>query len=486
MANNFINATDLTGSNSTPSGSTINVKSSVKKQSKASNSLPPILGMPLIPTESASSSLFYNSLVVAEIIPCKPKFTPGYTLFELENKMKEYIEKLSGYNYTMSPSQRGVLVCFQADNLPSENFSNEFGESFLSSGANVVSQGAQELVQLTGKTNLTEALRAGGKATGTGIIGSALNTAANMAEGLRNGINGMSSGMGTMVDALLGGARVDFPMVWKNSAYTTNYSFTIKLYNPSPGNDKANDYFIVGPLTALLVLALPQVATDSVTHKNLNLPMYNYPYFCQIDCKGLFKLEKAIITGVSVNKGVDNSAAFNQRSGCVEVKIEVVNLYQHLVESNSSSLAMPTLKTYIDNLRDKEDVLSIYTQNSNQSTSISATDLTGSVDSTISSTNSPDFTSPPTSRVDPDKQKTNEWLDQNYPLSSKSSAPTTTANNSLTPSEPAIVNQMPTSVQNSQVTKADNSSAKSPAVQSAMNNRMSNLQALANSGRVNP
>jgi hypothetical protein len=45
---------------------------------------------------------------------------------------------------------------------------------------------------------------------------------------------------------------------------------------------------------------------------------------------------------------------------------------------------------------------------------------------------------------------------------------------------------MPTSVQNSQVTKADNSSAKSPAVQSAMNNRMSNLQALANSGRVNP
>jgi len=330
--------------------------------------LPKIFGMPPVPNNPNSSiyNLWRNSAYVISIEPCDPDFSKDANLFTLKSVLGDYLKELrEGYKYGY-PNQM-IQVCAQADSFPSENFSNEYGESMFNKAADILSSGAQDIMQITNSTDILGAATKFGNATkGIGVAGfdvgektlAASKATKKWISEHQNttGAKGFAANIGNAANMLLAGSRLDFPNVWRNSSFTSSYSCTVRLYNPSPGNDKASSYFIWGPLTALLLLALPRKNKNSTK----DFFAFNYPYFCRVMSKGLFGIKQGCITGISVNKGVENQIAFNQKLGMVDVKIDFSFLHSHMIASADDSDGVPTLRKYIDNLKETEPVQQMY------------------------------------------------------------------------------------------------------------------------------
>ena len=149
----------------------------------------------------------------------------------------------------------------------------------------------------------------------------------------------------------------------------------MRLYNPNPGSKEATKEFILGPLAAILTLALPQAkGTD----------FYSWPFFCEVTCPGLFKIPMGAITNVSITKGGDSGLiAFNQRVEMVDVKIDFVNLFNTLVISDVGEYTRPTLKGYLNNMIDSKTVESPYSESG--AAFSDSTDIFSKTSGTISS-----------------------------------------------------------------------------------------------------
>jgi hypothetical protein len=157
--------------------------------------------------------------------------------------------------------------------------------------------------------------------------------------------------MGKTMGAILAGARLDFPYVWKNSSYTPTYNFTIRLYNPNPKSKWATRKYIIGPLAALLLLALPITDEGSV---------YRWPFIHKIVCPGIFELKAACISNITVVKGGDqNQIGFNQRLAMVDVRFEIGSLYRSVLagkDTKEMDEKRPTLTNYLKNLEDENTI----------------------------------------------------------------------------------------------------------------------------------
>ena len=329
-------------------------------QPKIDGIIPEIIGMPPFATNiDVSQNLLSNSMMIASIEPCKPNLTQGLTLFSLTNVWDEYAKLVQQLGFSFSSTNR-LSVAFMGDSLPSETFSNEYSESFLSNFAEGISSGAAEITQMTGSKTATEAVANLNKAlAATGPVGETISTfLSSVANSGKAAYQSAAKGnkfvedFGAMANKLVGGARIDFPMIWKGSNYTTSYSFTVRLYNPSPASKNSLNTYIIGPLAALLALACP-VSSD-------NGETFTYPYFCRINCPGLFLLNAAAISSISVTKGGDAQlVGLNQRLGMVDVRLEIIALHNSMVHTGTSS-SRPTLKNYLDNLRDSVKLNTIY------------------------------------------------------------------------------------------------------------------------------
>jgi hypothetical protein len=329
-------------------------------QPKNQEKIPEIIGMPPFTTNlDVSKNLQSNSMIIASFQPCKPRLETGLTLFTLDTAWDKYsgLVKELGFD---AGSGDSISMAFTADSLPSETFTNEYGESFLSSISEAMSGTAGEIVQMTGKEDAYSALKELNQVVSQmGALGSTIS-------GGLSGIGNFASDaymkaaaknkniehIGRTMNKLLGGNRVDFPMIWKGSSFSTSYSINIRLYNPSPASKTSLNTYIVGPLAAILALASP-ISKD-------NGETYSYPFICRVNCPGLFQLNAAAITSVSVTKGGDNQlVGLNQIVGMLDVKIDLVSLHNSMVHTGNHA-SRPTLKTYLDNLRDSVSLKSIY------------------------------------------------------------------------------------------------------------------------------
>jgi hypothetical protein len=316
-----------------------------------------IFGLP--PSTYVSDDLMLASLPVVEINPCKPYFDAGLNLFQLTDDWDRFHKILKNQGFSIG--QNLIRVAFLADNFPTDTFTNDYGDTFLQKFTDVASSGMQELAQMTGsQTGLqglaktAKGLQAAGEAIG-GPIGSIVSAggggAADIAGGLDKFVKnqaiqgGVLAGGAQLVNKLAGGHRVDFPMIWRNSGFAPSYTMTVRLYNPNPKSDAATEKYILGPLAVLLTLALPY-SDDGAT--------FNYPFFHRMDVEGLWYLDPAVITNITVIKGGDQQQiAYNQKLSMVDVRIDVASLYTTMmVEENASDVpSRPTLKKYLDNLR---------------------------------------------------------------------------------------------------------------------------------------
>lgn len=342
-----------------------------------------------------SFNLLKKGRLMIDIQPCKPKMEQGLSLFSLEPCWMEYVAKLAECGYVpggMSSVRQCITIACQAETFPTESFQNDYGEHFLSQIADIGASALGQIAQMGGNENVASTAQsvgnqiAGiGNQMGDGLVASALKslgggmsnlggiTNAKIAQLQKQG--GMAGNIGNMMNRLLAGARIDFPMLWKNSTYNPTFSCNIRLYNPNPASNHDTEKYIVAPLAALLTLALPR-SDDEFS--------YQWPFFHKIECKGLFKIQAGAISNITVVKGGDQGQVhLNQRPGIVDVRMDFVNLHSVMLLSSSGAELRPTLKGYLNNMLDKKWAMQLPEM--------------PSFGSTISS--DIDFTSPPTPRI---------------------------------------------------------------------------------------
>lgn len=320
--------------------------------------LPEIIGQP--PTSSMSSEMIYNSLPIMEIEPKKPHVELSATIFKLVEDWDTYDSLLKSHEFTLN--SRPLRLAYVADNFPTDSFTNQYSESFLNRFTDLVASGAAELSQITGQRNAGDAIKKMLGAMESSDVGmvSAFGKGATGALGaLGAGFKSVTAGMGdtgarlnqvtNMAGKLLGGARVDMPMIWKNSGFTPSYSITVRLYNPQPNNQTMKEKYIIGPIAAILLLALPQ--TDDGIY-------YNWPFFHTIKVPGLLHIPSAYIGNITLVKGGDqHQIAYTQEMGMVDVRIEFGSLYDTMVVGkNYKSNERPTLEGYLDNMRNRRSI----------------------------------------------------------------------------------------------------------------------------------
>lgn len=326
--------------------------------------LPEVIGLP--PSSSVTDPLILNSMPQMFILPCNPTRKLGLNLFKLKPVWDEYEKMLEKFGYT-TPLGGALRVAFLADNFPTDSFTNTYSESFLNRFSDIISSGVFEVQQvLGGGRDITKlpgaALEALGEMGGPfaafakGAKGAGTVVGAGIKEAYSKFVSS-SGAIGKGIDAnlqtlkgLLKTGRVDFPMIWKNSGFTPSYTITVRLYNPNPSSITMRKKYIIGPLAALLLLALPQTKDGST---------YKWPFFHQIEAPGLFNIPSAYIGNITVVKGGDQQQiAFNQTLGMVDVRIEFGSLYDSMVAGKEyESTDRPTLGQYLKSLGTEKMVL---------------------------------------------------------------------------------------------------------------------------------
>jgi hypothetical protein len=328
-----------------------------------------IFGLP--PSSHVSDTMIINSMPVMDITPCKPQFDAGLTLFRIDPDWDTYLTILKNHEFVLS--QKSLKFAYIADNFPTDTFTNEYGETFLQSFTDIASSGVQQIVQMSGERDVLSAGDVMGKqvetmgtamgGTAGDIISGAGKGAQSMVAALNNLKNNLAAKGETMkdmvgtIDKLIGGARVDYPQIWKNSGYTPSYTATIRLYNPNPGNINSTRHHIIGPLAAILCLACPR-SQDSKT--------YNWPFFHKIKTPGVYNLDPAVITNVTVVKGGDQQQiSFNKRLAMLDVRIDFTSLYGSMVleeDKIDRFTTRPTVRKYLDSL-EEANIESYYKRN---------------------------------------------------------------------------------------------------------------------------
>jgi hypothetical protein len=319
-------------------------------------SLDPIIGFPpYTQGPVVMKNLQENAIPLVLITPCVPDFQMGMTLFSAKPQNDEYRDLVRNLGYIVTMP---LTIAFIPDVPVSETITNEYGESFLNRMTDVVSSGFSEINQILGKKKIEESARQVeeiGKAAG-GMVGGAmrLGGAAGLqaAEAIKAFGNAISKGTGDLASKLLAGGRIDFPFVWKNSAYSITTSVTVRLYNPKPGVDSMHERYIVGPLVALLALATP-------TSDHMNV--YSWPFFHKIKCPGYFNIDPGTITSISVTRGAENQISWGQRPSLVDVRIDFGSLHSVMLNSiDPASANRPSIIQLRNSLLQKRHVYTVY------------------------------------------------------------------------------------------------------------------------------
>jgi hypothetical protein len=305
-----------------------------------------------------TQTVMENSMPLARIYPGIPSFTEGHNIFTRLPLFKgdggkdlSYSSLLNTHhialnqpnNASNSTNEGCIVVAYLADSFPTDSFTNEYGENFLKGMTNILSENAASVVQFTGArtggefaNKLLESLK------GKGAIGKGVAAVGEGAMDIAGAVSDaiFSERSNAIKSSLLAGGRLDFPMVWKGSSFQPSYTMTVRLYNPWPGDRDATYKFIAAPIAALMLLALP-ISTDDVT--------YSWPFIHKIVSPGIYNLDPAFISNITVIKGGDQQQiAYNQRLSVVDVRIDFGSLYSSLLVSSGKLSHRPTLSGYID------------------------------------------------------------------------------------------------------------------------------------------
>lgn len=229
-------------------------------------------------------------------------------------------EKTSWWDFLMAELDDGAqYVSFRVENTgdASESFSNQVGESEISSKINSISGSARSTRFSMADGNLEDGMV--GK-----TVGAIMNGVKDLAMGAANslGIDGIA--------ALGGNAFADIPKHWlQSTSNLPRMSYRVRLVSPY-GNRYSKFVNIWLPLSMLLAGSLPLSAGAHA---------YTSPFLCQLFDRGRAQTRLGMIENISVTRGMHN-LAFNKigEPMSVEVSFTVVEL--------SNILHMPIAKSF--------------------------------------------------------------------------------------------------------------------------------------------
>ncbi|HUV84782.1 MAG TPA: hypothetical protein VMV86_03685, partial [Methanosarcinales archaeon] len=329
-----------------------------------------VIGLP--PRSHISDDEIINSMPILKITPGQPQWAEGLTVFTINTDWQLFTDLLgnSGYNIDSKP----IKIAYLADNFPTDSFTNEYNETFLQGITQAASSGLSQVSQMLGARTIREGadkfigqLASVGESQKGTTTGDMFTGAANMMKKSVTGLSNFnanlkkSGGVGTVIGGgletvgeILAGHRVDFPKVWTNSSYEPSYTVTVRLYNPFPGNNEALKKYIIGPLAVLLTLGLP------IDKSGETGPAYSWPFFHKIKSEGIFDLNPAVITNITVIKGGDQQQISHaQTMGIVDVRMDFASLFSSIFSEAGKKLEnRPTLYNYLIAMEKKFQVYS--------------------------------------------------------------------------------------------------------------------------------
>ena len=300
------------------------------------------------PSNSKMREHILRTMPIALISPMQQHTEAGLEISKVSPAWKEYLEFLEPIGVTPSNNKGygdgGCLAVMFQDIAPfGETYTNQFAQSsILGSLENgILGDTAQEILYYTGK-NIPQNLEALSKKGG--ILGNVGTAGLAAKEGMTN-ILGKAMNQKkaeSVVNALLSGQKIDFPMMWKSSAYTAQYDLTIRLYNPIANDDEMYGSLIVAPLVALLALTLPKQAVQS---GELDFT-YQWPFLVKLVIEGVVQLDAGYVSNLTVIKGGDvNDRSWLGRPNIVDIRMSIGSLYNVALMSKSDpSSDQPTLK----------------------------------------------------------------------------------------------------------------------------------------------
>jgi len=330
------------------------------------NTIDYVIGLPPDNLLPDTNTVIKNSMPMARIYPGIPSFTKGLNLFTRKGafvsnakgkQSPSYYGLLQQHGFSLNQpgGQLGedgcIVIAYQADSFPTDSFTNEYGENFLQKMTETVSQGAAEVSQMFGGRDVGEVYSGVTKALeGEGMIenimAAGLNAGAKIGKAAKKALSALPMGQGVnsalnVASALAAGGRIDFPLMWKTSGFVPSYTMTVRLYNPYPGSQEATQKYIAAPLAALMLLGIP-ISRDGST--------YSWPFIHRIWSPGIYDLDPAYISNITVIKGGDQQQiSYKQRLGVVDVRIDFGSLFSTIVASKGmSNKTRPTLKNYIN------------------------------------------------------------------------------------------------------------------------------------------
>jgi len=293
--------------------------------------------------ESIYQDIMESSFYTIQVTACVPNTQTGPQLYTLRDATSQFNTRLNsvlgqvasecgagGAPSISWPIQIHAIV----DTPISEQFTNQYDESFVSRITNAVGGGINELRQIMGIRNLEELnakiqqMKQNVKQKGGGFF---LDTLLGIAGQVTSAGAALEQAMGgnrstRAIANLFQGHKIEFPKVWRDSNYSTSYSFTIRLYNPNPGDVNSTFKHIITPLATLLLFVVPY-SDDGFT--------YDWPFFCKAYAPGLFKLKYGAFADIAVTKGGDTIAiAFNQIPAIVDVRITLIDLFSTMLGGN--------------------------------------------------------------------------------------------------------------------------------------------------------
>ena len=307
-----------------------------------------VFGMPPAGHFPGTNQIIKASMPIARIHPGVPSFKKGLDLFDRvdswEGDPLAYHTMLKKHGFSI-PGKEYVEVAYLADSFPTDSFTNEYGENFLQKFTDVASEGAQSLTQIAGGRDLSTAMKNIVGAFGGGKL---LEMAAGPLGKAKEALGTTGGAMLNMVNKMMAGQRIDFPMVWKTSGFQPSYTMTVRLYNPDPGSRATTRKYIIGPIAAIMLLGIP-ISDDGST--------YSWPYIHRIESPGIYDLEPGFISNITVIKGGDQQQiGWNQQLGIVDVRLDFGSLYSSMMAAPGAvGKDRPTLKKYIAGMdREKE------------------------------------------------------------------------------------------------------------------------------------
>jgi len=293
--------------------------------------------------ESIYQDIMDSSFYTIQVNACVPNTQTGPQLYTLRDATAQFNTRLNSVLGQVasecgagSPPSISWPIQIHAivDTPISEQFTNQYDESFVSRITNAVGGGINELRQIMGIRNMEELnakiqqMKQNAKQKGGGFF---LDTLLGIAGQVTGAATALEQAMGgnqstRAIANLFQGHKIEFPKVWRDSNYSTSYSFTIRLYNPNPGDVNSTFKHVITPLATLLLFVVPY-SDDGFT--------YDWPFFCKAYAPGLFKLKYGAFADIAVTKGGDTIAiAFNQIPAIVDVRITLIDLFSTMLGGN--------------------------------------------------------------------------------------------------------------------------------------------------------